>query len=243
MDLTGTAFVIPAYEAGRFIGDVVESLRRASSAAFATLGGTPPIIVVDDGSTDDTAERARAAGADVVCHARNQGKGAALKTGFARAAALAAGAAVTVDADGQHPAEEALRLLMHPAARSALVLAVRDLARDGAPKPSRFSNAFSNAWVSLFARKRLHDTQCGLRRYPIPETLALELESTGYELETEVIIRAVRAGIPIVQEPVRVFYPPPEERLSHFHSVRDPARIVVRLLHTAWTTPWRSRAP
>ena len=232
MELSGTAFVVPAYEAGRSIAELVRALRHATSA---------PIIVVDDGSRDDTAVRAREAGAEVLRHPQNLGKGAALKTGWVHARALGAGAAVTMDADGQHPAEEALRLFNHPAGRRALVLAVRDLARDGAPKPSRFSNAFSNAWVSLFAKKRLRDTQCGLRRYPLPETLELGLESTGYELETEVIIRAVRAGLPIVEEPVRVVYPPPEERLSHFHSVRDPARIVFRLLHTAWTTPWRPR--
>ena len=226
------AFVVPAYNAARSVGEVVLGLRRASD-------GLVPIIVVDDGSDDGTAERAEAAGALVVRHDRNRGKGAALRTGWTRAAALGAGAAVTVDADGQHPTDEARRVLEHPAPRAALVLSVRDLARDGAPGPSRFSNAFSNAWVSLFARQRLRDTQCGLRRYPLPETLELGLESTGYELETEVIVKAARAGMTIAELPVRVIYPPASERVSHFDSVRDPTRIVLRLLYTAWTTPWR----
>jgi glycosyltransferase involved in cell wall biosynthesis len=225
------AFVVPAYRAARSIGDVVTGL--------ASAGKGVPIIVVDDGSNDGTAERAEAAGARVVRHAANRGKGAALRTGWAEAAAMGAGCAVTVDADGQHLADEARRVLEHPAPRSALVLSVRDLARDGAPGPSRFSNAFSNAWVSLFARQRLRDTQCGLRRYPLPETLALGLQSTGYELETEVIVKAARAGFDIAEIPVRVIYPPASERVSHFHAVRDPTRIVFRLLHTAWTTPWR----
>jgi glycosyltransferase involved in cell wall biosynthesis len=229
------AFVVPAYQAARTVGDVVASLRRAAPEPET------PVIVIDDGSRDETARAAREAGAHVRAHAANRGKGAALLTGFTEARALGADAAVTVDADGQHPAEEALRVARHPAPRATLVLSVRDLARDGAPSANQFSNAFSNAWVSLFSRRRLADTQCGLRRYPLPEVLELGLASTGYELETEVIVKAARAGIAIAELPVRVVYPPEAERVTHFHSVRDPARIVFRLLHTAWTTPWRSR--
>lgn len=239
MDRMRVAFVVPAYQAQASVGRVVEGLRRA----WALEGNDPEprLFVVDDGSSDATARVARDAGARVIRHAENRGKGAALLTGFEAAVAEGADAAVTVDADGQHPAEEAVRLARHPAPRGTLLLSVRDLARDGAPRANRFSNAFSNAWMSFFARRRLRDTQCGLRRYPLPETLTLGLRGTGYELESEVILRAVRAGLPIVEVPVRVIYPSGAERVSHFDSVRDPARIVVRLLHTAWTTPWRSR--
>jgi glycosyltransferase involved in cell wall biosynthesis len=197
----------------------------------------PAVIVVDDGSADDTAERARYAGAEVLCHGRNRGKGAALLTGFERAVRAGARAAITVDADGQHPPDEALRLALDPSPPGALVLAVRDLRRDGAPSQNRFSNGFSNVWMSWFTRRALRDTQCGLRRYPLPETLELGLQGTRFELESEVILRAVRAGIPLVEVPVRVLYP--EQRTSHFKSLRDPARIVARLLHTAATTPWQ----
>jgi hypothetical protein len=85
---------------------------------------------------------------------------------------------------------------------------------------------------SLFSRRRLTDTQCGLRRYPVDATLALEPRETGYGFEAEVILRAARAGWCIVEVPVRVIYPPEHERVSHFHVVRDPARIVFRVLHT-----------
>lgn len=233
-------FVVPAYQAERTVGQVVASLLEAARSLPARV--EPSVIVVDDGSTDGTAERAREAGATVSRHLANRGKGAALLTSFRAAHALGAEAAVSVDADAQHPAEEALKLALHPAPEDALVLSVRDLSRDGAPRASRFSNAFSNAWVSLFARRKLQDTQCGLRRYPLAATLGLDLRSTGYELETEVIIKAVRRGVPIHQVPVRVIYPDPSARISHFDSVRDPARIVFRLLHTAYTTPWSPRA-
>jgi hypothetical protein len=96
--------------------------------------------------------------------------------------------------------------------------------------------------MSFFAGQRLRDTQCGLRRYPLPETLELGLGGKGYELESEVILKAVRRGIRVVETEVHVIYPPEQERITHFHSVRDPARIVIRILHTAFTTRIERRA-
>lgn len=228
------AFVVPAYQAERSVGDVVRALRERSRELAETT--EPSVIVVDDGSTDLTAREAEAAGAKLFRKPVNEGKGAALCDGFRAASALGARVAVSVDADGQHPSEEAVRLAQHPAAATALVLGVRDLARDGAPRASRFSNGFSNRWMSWFSGRRLNDTQCGLRRYPLPETLALELRGTGYEFEAEVILKALSAGLPLVEVPVRVIYPPLEERVSHFHSVRDPTRIVLRILQTVLST-------
>jgi glycosyltransferase involved in cell wall biosynthesis len=220
--------IVPAYQAARSVGAVVRELFRVWPAGW----GDPAVIAVDDGSSDGTAAAAQSAGAMLVIHPQNRGKGAALKSGFERALELGAEVAVTVDADGQHPAPEAMRVLCHPAPAEALVLGVRDLLRDGAPRANRFSNGFSNVFLSLFSLRKLDDTQCGLRRYPVAPTLALEPRETGYGFEAEVILRAARAGWPIVQTPVNVIYPPEQERVSHFHVVRDPARIVYRVLHT-----------
>jgi hypothetical protein len=221
--------VVPAYQAERTVGAVVRGLR-------AELGDEP-IIVVDDGSTDATAAEAERAGAIVVRHPENRGKGAALVTGFARAVSLGADAALSVDADGQHPPAEAARIARDGAARSALVLGVRDLARDGAPRANRFSNAFSNRFLSWFGGRRLHDTQCGLRRYPLPEVSSLGARSPGYAFEAELLLRAARRGWDIAEVPIRVIYPPAEERVSHFHALRDPARIVYRVLQTTLVVP------
>ena len=216
--------VVPAYQAERTVGTVVRGLR-------AKLG-REPVIVVDDGSTDGTARAAEQAGAVVVRHAENRGKGAALVSGLLRARELGADAVVTVDADGQHPSEEAARVAVDSSPREALVLGVRELGRDGAPRANRFSNAFSNRFLSWFGGRPLHDTQCGLRRYPLPETLALGARSSGYAFEAEVLLRAARRGWDITHVPVRVIYPPGSERVSHFHAFRDPARIVYRVLQT-----------
>lgn len=226
-------FVVPAYQAEATVGDVVRELAASS--------GSEGVIVIDDGSRDRTAARAREAGGTLLIHPRNRGKGAALRSGFHEARRRGADAVVSVDADAQHPTEEAVRLARHPAPREALVLGVRDLARDGAPKASRFSNAFSNAFLSGFGRRALHDTQCGLRRYPLPETLLLGAMSDGYAYEAEVVLRAARLGFAIEEVPIRVVYPPPEERISHFHVVRDPARIVASVLTTVLSVPRRER--
>jgi len=220
--------IVPAYQAANTVGLVVSDLVRL----WPAWAGAPAVVAVDDGSSDQTASRAEAAGAVVVRHRHNRGKGAALRTGLARALELGADAAVTVDADGQHPAEEAVRLAELDVPTTTLVLAVRDLALAGAPRASQFSNRISNFFLSRFSGAKLRDTQCGLRRYPVEGTLGLGASSDGYAYEAEVVLRAARARWPIEQVPVRVFYPPPDERVSHFHVVRDPARIIGTVLRT-----------
>ncbi len=153
-------------------------------------------------------------------------------TGFRAVASEDFDAVVTLDADLQHPAEEALRLSRMTLGQECLILGVRDLKAAGAPPSSQFSNSVSNYFLSRFCGQQLHDTQCGLRRYPLPQTLGLGLQSPGYALEAEIILRAVRANWPIRQVPVRVVYPPKEQRVSHFHVVWDPTRIVFRVLRT-----------
>ncbi len=227
--VVGTAracVIVPAFQAARFLGGVLEELR-------ATLGCAPDaILVIDDGSTDDTATVARAAGAHVVRCPRNRGKGSALVRGLEEGAALGFEVALTVDADGQHPARSAAELLAASQDARDLVLGVRDLARDGAPRKNRFSNGVSNFFLSRFSGRSLQDTQCGLRRYPIRATLALGARASGYAFEAEVILRAIAAGIPVIEHPVRVVYPPERERLTHFDSVRDPMRIVGAVVRT-----------
>jgi glycosyltransferase involved in cell wall biosynthesis len=216
--------LVPAFEAARTVGDVVRGLRASLEL---------PVIVVDDGSTDDTAEAAERAGATVLRHERNLGKGAAIRTGLHRAARDGVPAALTVDADGQHPAESAHAVLVGSDDPGALVLGVRDLVHDGAPPSNRFGNSVSNFFLSLFASRRLRDTQCGLRRYPVAETLALEGRARGYAFEGEIVLRAIARGIPLVEVPVAVRYPPPGQGNTHFRRFVDPLRIVSTVVSTA----------
>jgi glycosyltransferase involved in cell wall biosynthesis len=222
MWLGRACIVVPAYDAEASLPRVIEGLR----AALPEIGER--IIVVDDGSQDGTAAVTERLGCRLVSHTENRGKGAALRTAFADARERGHEIALTVDADGQHPPDEARRVLFATDDPDALVLGIRDLDRDGAPRKNRFSNGISNFFLSRFAARPLRDTQCGLRRYPIARTLALGARGEGYDFEAEVLLRAAWAGVPIVEQPVRVLYP--EDRVTHFHVVRDPWRIIRTVL-------------
>jgi glycosyltransferase involved in cell wall biosynthesis len=214
--------IVPALNAARTLGRVLDELR-------ASLG--VPVIVVDDGSSDETSEVARRSGAIVLRQERNRGKGASICAGLREAARQGHAMAVTVDADGQHPAESARAVLDGSDDPRALVLGVRDLVRDGAPRSNRFGNSVSNFFISSFAHRRLRDTQCGLRRYPVIETLDLCAHASGFAFEGEIVLRALAADLPLVEVPISVVYAPGKQR-SHFRRVVDPTRIVVTVART-----------
>src|SRR5260370_12641045 len=168
-----TAVIVPALDAARTIAEVITGLR-------AELGDAIPIFVVDDGSRDGTARVAEAAGAVVLVHAKNQGKGAAIRTGLRAARDAGCDVAVTVDADGQHPAKEAARVLFGSDDAGALVLGSRDLSTSGAPRANLVGNHVANFFVSVFTLRGFRDTQCGLRRYPIERALAVRTKDQRF---------------------------------------------------------------
>jgi glycosyltransferase involved in cell wall biosynthesis len=217
--------IVPALDAAETVGAVVDDLR-------ATLGLA--VIVVDDGSADATADVARGHGAVVVRHEHNLGKGAAIRAGMREAEKRGYRMALTVDADGQHPGRSARAVLHGSDDPRALVLGVRDLVRDGAPPSNRFGNGVSNYFLSLFAQRPLRDTQCGLRRYPVVETLKLGARAQGFAFEGEVVLRALAAGLPVVEVPITVVYDPAGRRGSHFRRVLDPTRIVATVVRTVF---------
>jgi len=224
--------IVPAYNAAQTVGGVVAGLRASLDV---------PVFVVDDGSDDGTSEAAAFSGAVVLRHDRNRGKGEAIRTGLARAARDAIPLAVTVDADGQHPCESALAVLCGSEDPRALVLGVRDLEHDGAPQRNRFGNGVSNFFLSRFAGRPLRDTQCGLRRYPVAETLRLGARASGFAFEGQVVLCALAAGLPLVEIPIAVVYPPEDHRRTHFRGVVDPARIVVAVARTVVELRLRER--
>jgi len=216
--------IVPAFNAAATVGGVLNDLDHCLGL---------PIIAVDDGSADGTGFVARAGGALVLRHDRNLGKGAALRTGLREAARQGFEVAVTIDADGQHPAASARSVLSASDDPRALVLGVRDLLRDGAPASNRFGNTVSNFFLSRFSGRPLSDTQCGLRRYPVGETLRLGARASGFAFESEVVLRAIAARLPIVEVGVGVLYPDRANAVTHFRRVLDPIRIVVRVAQTA----------
>ena len=188
-----------------------------------------PVIVVNDGSTDATAQvLAGTSGIRVVTLDRNQGKGAALQAGFARAIELGFTHTITLDADGQHPVSAlsafADQCRVHP---DALIVGVRDLKESGAPLIRRIPNALSNFWFRFETGIRLSDTQCGYRVYPACLIRKLNVESSRYAFELEVMVKAAWAGIPLIPQSVQADYAAPTSRLSHFDPWRDLLRITL----------------
>jgi glycosyltransferase involved in cell wall biosynthesis len=184
-------------------------------------------VVVDDGSGDETGTRAAAAGAEVVVHERNAGKGAALATGLRALAAGGVARALTLDADGQHlPAEIPALLAASDADPAAIVVGVRKKAGHPIRALNRFGNWVADRLLHAIAGQPLPDTQSGFRVYPVRATLALGVQGVRYDFETEVLLRAARRGMRLVGVPVDVYYPPVAERVSHFKPGRDTLRII-----------------
>jgi glycosyltransferase involved in cell wall biosynthesis len=212
------AVLIPCLDCAATIGEVVAGARR--------FVGT--VLVVDDGSNDATAEAAARAGAEVVSHPANLGKGAALRTGMEWLALRGFSHALSMDGDGQHLAEEIPHLLdAWQREPSALIIGARQLADTQIAALNLFGNRFANRWVERACGRAISDTQSGFRVYPIGPTLDLGVRAARFAFETEVLIRAVRAGVPIRSVPVRVYYPPPEQRASHYRRFTDTVRIVL----------------
>jgi glycosyltransferase involved in cell wall biosynthesis len=218
------AAVIPAFQAAATVAPVVEGARRHCAR----------VLVIDDGSADGTAAAAEGAGAEVLRLPANAGKGVALQAGIRALAASGVGRALTLDADGQHLPDEIPTLLAaSDADPRAIVVGVRKKTGQPIARANRFGNWIADRLLKLIAGRPLPDTQSGFRVYPVESTLRLASEGRRYEFETEVLLRAARAGLPVVGVPVRVYYPPIAERVSHYRPWRDTLRvigIVVRLL-------------
>jgi polyprenyl-phospho-N-acetylgalactosaminyl synthase len=190
--------VIPAYNDEATVGRLVLDLARLGLDA----------IVVDDGSRDATAERARAAGARVLVHGQNLGKGRALATGIEAALADGARVVVTLDADGQHSAADARRLL-DERERSQADLVVGD--RLGARGPMPLERFATNLGMSLLLAAlfgtRVRDSQCGLRAISARLLESARLGCERFETESELLIEARRLGARIASLPIASLYP------------------------------------
>lgn len=215
--------VIPTYQNAKTLLKVVADVHRVVDTVF----------VVDDGSNDDTAALLdKATGNErpekVLTHPKNCGKGAALKMGLTYARQQGFRYAVTVDADGQHRADDIPALLKAVEEEpDALAIGSRGLQHENMPAKSTFANRFSNFWFALQTLQRLPDTQSGLRVYPLQRLHGLRWMSARYEAELTLLVFSAWAGVKLLPVPVSVYYPPRDQRVTHFRPGRDFTRISV----------------
>lgn len=189
--------VIPAYNSA----DTLSLLLPAVKAQL------PGIVVIDDGSTDETSLVSSREGAKVIRHETNRGKGAALKIGFAYALENGYDLIITLDSDGQHdPKYIPLFLQAYNKSGADLIIGSRARNRGDMPWDRRFSNRITSFILTLLLKKNIEDSQCGYRLMTRRLLESINLESEKFELETELIIKAVKAGFDIHYLPINVRY-------------------------------------
>lgn len=220
MHRKGICVIIPTYNNAGTIKDVVVRSKEQCE----------DVIVVDDGCTDNTLEQLSSVGGiTIVSLPHNSGKGTALKRGFQKALELGFSYAITLDGDGQHYPEDIPLLVesnrKHP---GALIVGQRrgleNVDRSGG---SKFANAFSNFWFCVQTQQYLRDTQTGFRLYPLRRMYGLRFLTSRYEAELELLVFSAWHGVKLVATEVNVYYPPREERVSHFRPFMDFGRITI----------------
>ncbi len=214
------AVLVPAFQAAATIADVVARARRALPDAA--------VYVVDDGSTDGTAGAASAAGARVLPHPRNRGKGAALATGIARALADGAGVIATLDADGQHPPER-LPQLVEPVAGGAADLVLGARARGGGmPLGRRCTNWLSAALASRVAGTRVADAQTGFRAFSRRVAETVRPREAGYDFEAAFLLEALARGFHVGSVGIPTIYAGERSHFRHWTDTWRLARVFTR---------------
>lgn len=210
--------VIPTYNNEQSIRNVVESV----------MPYTTNILVVNDGSTDKTTQILNELQEKIilVSYTPNKGKGHALKQAFAEAKRHGFTHAITLDADGQHKATDLPKFTEAISQQNdALIIGSRSFDQPNMPSKNSFANRFSNFWFTIQTGISLPDTQTGYRAYPLQMMNYKGPINNRYEAELELLVRSAWKNIKLISINIDVYYPPKEERVSHFRPTKDFLRI------------------
>ena len=229
------AVVMPTYNNAGTIAKVISDVKEYAA----------DLIVVNDGSTDDTKDiLSSISDIKVVDYPNNKGKGYALKLGLKKAYEWGFRYAITIDSDGQHYADDIPAFIEKIEEKpDSLLIGARNLTADNMPSKNTFANKFSNFWYKVETGQTLSDTQSGFRLYPLDKLQKIHFITRRYEFEVEIIVRAAWRGVNVENIPIKVYYPPEEERVSHFRPLQDFTRISILntvlvlyafLLHYPW---------
>jgi glycosyltransferase involved in cell wall biosynthesis len=217
-----TLVLIPAYNAGLYLADLIRRIR-------STVGDMH-ILVVDDGSTDNTSEIAQKVGTVLHRHETNMGKGAALQTGFDYAKSQTTiGFILTIDADLQHLPEDIPKFIeAQKQTGASIIIGWRERKGTNMPLHRILSNTLTSALVSMKTGKKIKDSQCGFRLIQRKVFENIHLESRGYEAETEFLIKAARLGFTIGFVPVNTVYGNEKSYMTHWKTTMNFIRVLIR---------------
>jgi len=209
--------LIPAFNEAKTLGSLIPEIQR----------WLPDVIVVDDGSTDQTSEIAKKNGAHVIAHPKNFGKGMALRSGFRTLLEKGYDGCVIVDGDGQHSPQD-LPSFLNAAKDPQVGVIVGNRMRETSSMPfiRRLTNRFMSFVLSRLLQSDIPDTQCGFKFIRSDLLRVLELKASKYEIESEVLIEAKRHGFRIVSVPIRTIY---KDEKSSIQPLRDTC-LFLRLL-------------
>lgn len=217
-----TAVVIPALDAAHTLSEVLLKVRSF----------VPPesIVVVDDGSTDATARIAEESGACVIRHGANRGKGAALRSGFQHVLRRTEfQCAITLDADLQHDPDEIPKFVARWKQGGVdIIIGSRKRVGSGMPFHRILSNAITSGLVSARAGVVMKDSQSGYRCLSREVLSAIEIESDGYEAETEMLIKAARRGFKIDFVPIATIYGKERSYMTHWQTTKRFLQVLLK---------------
>ena len=211
--------VIPVYNSP-YIYEVVEDVLKYDYK----------VIVVDDGS--DGGIDLKDLDVELIIHKQNMGKGQAILTGAQKAKELGYDCFLTMDADKQHLSSQ-IKKLIDAYEPNSIVVGNRDFNHENVPSSSKFGRKFSNFWVKVETFKNLGDTQSGFRIYPV-SILDLNIKNRRFDFEIEILVLHSYKNGKIIDVDVQCYYPPVEQRVSHFDKLKDNIRL--SLLHSRLVT-------
>ena len=217
--------VIPAFNEAKAVTELIKKL----------LSHAEKVVVVDDGSGDDTSELAQGAGAIVLRHEKNCGKGAALRTGFEYAVKSGCDGVITIDADGQHDWREVPLFISKAESSGAdIILGTRMGSVREMPFIRLLTNIVTSLIVSVLSRQRITDSQTGYRliRREVLENVVLV--TSNYDTESEILIRAGRKGFKIAEIPIRTIYGGETSNINRLTDTLRFFRLVLRTVVGCW---------
>ena len=218
-----TCVVIPTYNEAKSIAGLVKEIQ----------GLNLEVIIVDDGSQDDTSRIAQENGATVLKNQINQGKGASLIKGFSYVLSKDCDAVITMDGDGQHlPSDIPYFLRLAEYSDNGILIGNRMLKRKNMPFIRVLTNKIMSGLISKITRQNVPDTQCGFRLIKRPVLEKINLKTSKYETESEILIKASRLGFKIESVPIKTVYSGEKSQINPFV---DTLRFIKFLFRELWT--------